>query len=596
MTPGTVEPPPKRIRRMPCPCSACLGKERDYRTVQSHTSHMPVAPVVSVTPPPTVFSMQPEESSMTGMIGNSSEQDSNYAPTPTSSNEERVQTFLLKELRLKLQYGNSQTEFEQHLRNASGFFGPGLPSKWSEVLKLLREIGYRDPKHYKVCVGHNHSVLLHEKSKECHVCSSPRTSCIDYYVLGLHFEDWFCTQENCEQLLCHWREKDEWLRVSSTSRGHKLSKLWHGSRWRELAYMWDPAIETLLPQRCKHCKRTISVHVIEQAGLGSPQVSVTCPTCLSENLLEQRYMRGDPRNQAIIIHEDGWAPHSTSAKHSTAAITITKGCMSKQDRSKNKNAQVYSFIPADQLPTDSPHKMDAFLEPLISEIEDLYMNGLEVFFKSEVHGFSPANDCALLRVVPLLCTADLRGHSEIGLTSAGGRKGCRRCEVVGQYAPESCHYYYGNFQYRYHYPPALRTAQSNRASGKRADTAATDTERKTIARDTGVTGETVFYRLYDLCRFDPVKDLVIDAMHARTLNLIRSEIQKHLLADMGPNRVRRVLDRDTKVGGVLDRNDLAKALSGVPWTTELKDGRVPTVCPSDPGGRNKLGFWKSEKF
>ena len=79
-------------------------------------------------------------------------------------------------------------------------------------------------------------------------------------------------------------------------------------------------------------------------------------------------MQGDPRNQAILIHEDGWAPHSTSSKHSIAAITITKACMSKLDRSRNKNAQVYSFIPVNQLPKDSPHKFDAFFDPLLTEI------------------------------------------------------------------------------------------------------------------------------------------------------------------------------------------------------------------------------------
>ena len=49
-------------------------------------------------------------------------------------------------------------------------------------------------------------------------------------------------------------------------------------------------------------------------------------------------------------------------------------------------------------------------------------------------------------------------------------------------------------------------------------------------------------------------------------------------------------------GGVLDCRDLAKTLALVPWTTELNDGRVPSVCSSDPTGKHKLGFWKSEEF
>ena len=62
------------------------------------------------------------------------------------------------------------------------------------------------------------------------------------------------------------------------------------------------------------------------------------------------YILGDPRNQAILIHEDGWGAHSTSSEHSTAAITVIHGCMNKLNRCDGANAKVYSFVPANQLP------------------------------------------------------------------------------------------------------------------------------------------------------------------------------------------------------------------------------------------------------
>lgn len=49
-----------------------------------------------------------------------------------------------------------------------------------------------------------------------------------------------------------------------------------------------------------------------------------------------------------------------------------------------------------------------------------------------------------------------------------------------------------------------------------------------------MTGESILYRLNDLCGFDPVQDLTIDAMHAITLNLVCTELA-HILADLGPN-------------------------------------------------------------
>lgn len=509
--------------------------------------------------------------------------------------QDRVTQFIVKELYVKLQYGHSQAELEHHLRNASDLLGEDIATSWSAVMKLLRNLGYSEPSHYKVCVSSDHSVVLGSKASACHMCSKLREDCIDYYVLGMGFTDWFCTDERCDQLMSHWEDKDNWLYGSVT--GVNRTELWHGERFQELSYFWDPTQTTMLPQKCTSCSGIIPSSVMKDlAQQDSERISLTCPKCKAKVTIIATFMRGDPRNQAIMIHEDGWASHSTSSKHSVAAITITKACMNKLNRSYNKNAQVYSFIPTDQLPQKSPHKFDAFFDPLIDEIEELYINGTEVFFKSAVVGHSPANDTAILRVVPLLFTADLRAHAEIGLSSAGGRKGCRRCEVIGTYVPTSNHYYYGNFLERYRQPSLPRTTQSNRLYATAVDGAATETERKRLARECGVTGETVLYRLHDLCGFDTVKDMVIDAMHAVSLNLLRSELEKHLLMDLGANSSITAVERDPSFGGLLSRNDLSQSLKKVAWPTEYKDGRVPTVCPSEPTGHHKLGFWKCEDF
>ena len=62
---------------------------------------------------------------------------------------------------------------------------------------------------------------------------------------------------------------------------------------------------------------------------------------------------------------------------------------------------------------------------------------------------------------------------------------------------------------------------------------ATTTQRKALVRETGVTGESILYRLHRLCGFNPIKDSVIDAMHVVVLNLVRTEIEKHLPCDIG---------------------------------------------------------------
>ena len=197
-----------------------------------------------------------------------------------------------------------------------------------------------------------------------------------------------------------------------------MSELWHGSRFIELNYFWDPDKTFLLPHKCDYCLAILSTSEVESAlPAYSPHVicSISCLSCKQLNKFIPQYVCGDPRNQAIMIHEDGWASNSTSSKHSMAAITVTYACMTKVNRCNSEHAIVYSFVPTDQLPSDSPHKMDAFLQPLLEELEDLYIEGMEVIFCSGMDGISPPNDITTLRVLPLF-----KAHAEIRLTAAGG--------------------------------------------------------------------------------------------------------------------------------------------------------------------------------
>ena len=154
------------------------------------------------------------------------------------------------------------------------------------------------------------------------------------------------------------------------------------------------------------------------------------------------------------------------------------------------------------LPKSTPHKYDAFFQPLIEEIEELFINGEEVYFAG-MEGDAEQGTFPNLRILPLLVTADSKAHCKIGLTKAGGFHGCRRCFVSGIYVPEKKHYYYGNFRYRYRNPCENRDPNTNRQYGISVDTAATKADKQAISKDTGVTGECIFYRLYDLCGFNP---------------------------------------------------------------------------------------------
>lgn len=95
---------------------------------------------------------------------------------------------------------------------------------------------------------------------------------------------------------------------------------------------------------------------------------------------------------------------------------------------------------------------------------------------------------------------------------------------------------------------------------------------------------------------ESVRDAVIDVMHALALNLIRTELEDRLLADLGANSTLHSQERLVSNGELLDRNDLSEALSKVDWTAEMKNGHLPKVCPSQSNGKHKLGYWKSEEY
>ena len=177
----------------------------------------------------------------------------------------------------------------------------------------------------------------------------------------------------------HWHEKEDWLNKSLDFETIQ-SELWYGQRFCEMSWFWDPTDEHLLPERCPHCRKIVSSTELEEQNSDTVVMLMYCAHCSSEFYYTTQMARGDPRNQAIIIHEDGWNPNSTLARHSIAAITITHACMKKANRSSGSNARVYSFIPVNQLSCEAPHKYGALFEPLVEEIENLFIHGEEIFF------------------------------------------------------------------------------------------------------------------------------------------------------------------------------------------------------------------------
>ena len=66
------------------------------------------------------------------------------------------------------------------------------------------------------------------------------------------------------------------------------------------------------------------------------------------------------------------------------SIEIQIATMTKHDRSKVDEVYVCEFIPSYAVPNKMPWAMDPFLDPLITEVEDSFING-KIFVMKYMH-------------------------------------------------------------------------------------------------------------------------------------------------------------------------------------------------------------------
>ena len=70
----------------------------------------------------------------------------------------------------------------------------------------------------------------------------------------------------------------------------------------------------------------------------------------------------------------------------SGAIEVSIATMSKSDRCKTDEVYVCGFVPSYLLPNKRPNSLDPFLQPLIEDIEELFINGkLGVFLSHSIY-------------------------------------------------------------------------------------------------------------------------------------------------------------------------------------------------------------------
>lgn len=337
--------------------------------------------------------------------------------------EQDLERAILRILDAKVKNGWSQNETLSEIRNIYELVkDEKIPHQsWNAVLQFLKRLGYKDPQNFKVCIGLNHVTLL-QHEQNCPNCGKSWNESIDYFVLGLQPENYFLNECTIKDHLEHWLHKHEWM-DENVDKCYK--EVWHGERFKELSYFWDENVETFLPVCCPNCDTIISVEEMENLVFPHNTLHdclyLSCPECTFDYVHKPKKMRGCPLNQAFIFHEDGFNAFEKKSR-GISAIHVSSACISKEKRSNGQYMRVYSFIPSVLLPEGVPHKMDAFLQPLIDEIKKLYIKGINVKIEQQIK----LKDNVIIhpgeyevRSLLLLGTADLKGHQEIVLNCGG---------------------------------------------------------------------------------------------------------------------------------------------------------------------------------
>ena len=342
-----------------------------------------------------------------------------------NQDKDAIKKYVLRTLKNKVRFGWSREETLSQLDNFYEYsLDEDIPHKsWQEVKAFLKTIGYHDPTVHKVCLAEDHVQLLNKTDNECPICNKDRKTCIDYYVLGINL-DIFIDKYTIQNNMAHWEDQDNWFNKDTPECPRK--ELWHGQRFLQLSYFFDQNKESPLPVICKHCNSIVSINDIatRRTELGIDNVyesfEYTCCTCYSVFELWPKFMRGCPLNQAYLFHEDGFNAF-TRRSRSIATIQISNACSHKQSRSTQNNFHVYSFIPTVHLSDGIVHKLDAFFQPLIDEITDLYLHGTIINLEEQVeingHILAAGEHC--VRALLLLGTADLKAHQDVALYTGG---------------------------------------------------------------------------------------------------------------------------------------------------------------------------------
>jgi hypothetical protein len=462
--------------------------------------------------------------------------------------------------------------------------GGTVPSSWKELMTIYKKLGMIEPKRWRMCVGNVdnvHDPIIFSPSLEdgcsrmsdklcnclspnrvmkrnCHRCSDKCTECqtlrkdiiaFDYLSIIEQLRLLMTSRTYCERMLAMWRDNERWIGKEEKWEPLYVKEFWDGEKLRAYQDFWNPSSLWELPVRypttgCSMAYRAFPEalrHEKLQSSWNGETYEFDCSQCNQHVSGKRVLIRGDPRNIALSSHWDGFVI-SENKERSTWVVEI--GILNARTSDPVMLLPVL-FIP--RVPgtrdTAASWALDkkvkkaaiAFLKPFVEELEQVFCEGFKVHYNypsSNISNLiSETQEGDTIQAILMLVTRDHPAQSKLCMFKQSGKCACRRCKMHSTLVNRIDSLEQNRTKHEYVYDQNLRQAlvvPQQRSSQELFESLCMwkskpeGIQKKQFSMNTGISGESPFWRFYHLYGLDMSRDFVFDVMHVAGLNIFKN--------------------------------------------------------------------------
>ena len=180
----------------------------------------------------------------------------------------------------------------------------GWPTTYATAISMLKSKDYfSDPVRDEICFDQSHPLHWYqlEVGQACPDCEKLPSVSRFYLPIKDKIKRLCGSKSICRKMLAHWDNKEKWLGKNGVT--YPLNEIWDGSRFKELELFWNPESRWPIPHQCSHCEKKQN---LQNLAIDGTLIFFKCQNCEFEEMIQPKFVQGDPRNIGLIGHWDGW--------------------------------------------------------------------------------------------------------------------------------------------------------------------------------------------------------------------------------------------------------------------------------------------------